>query len=59
MKLLMPRYVRLPKNEAELTDIVAGFKESWGFPCCGGATDGAHIFVSVPTELHIDHDNRK
>ena len=39
VKVLVPRYVRLPKNEDELTGIVEGFKQLWGFPC-GGAIDG-------------------
>ena len=58
VKLLMARYIQLPKNERELTDIVAGFKESWCFPC-SGAIDGTHIPVSVLSELDIDYYNRK
>ena len=59
VKLLMPKYIRLPKTENELNDLVAGFSDSWGFPNCGGAIDGSHIPVSPPSELHTDYYNRK
>ena len=59
LKLLMPRYVQLPKNKDQLSDIVTGFKKSWGFPLCGGAVDGSHIVVSVPSELYADYCYRK
>jgi hypothetical protein len=27
----------------ELKNVVRGYEETWGFPNCGGAIDGAHI----------------
>ena len=59
VKLLLPRYIRLPKTENELIDLVAGFRDSWGFPNCGGAIDGSHIPISAPSELRTDYYNRK
>ena len=58
VKLLVPRYVRLPRNEDELIYILTGFKQSRGFRC-GGAINGSHIPVSVPSKLRIDYYNRK
>ena len=59
VKVLMHQYVQLPKNEDQLCEIVTGFRRCWGFPCCGGAIDGSHIPVSVPSEVRIDYYNRK
>ena len=59
VKVLMPKYIRLPKTEDELVNIVAGFQDTWGFPNCMGALDGSHIPISTPSELRTDYYNRK
>jgi len=59
VELLMPKYIQLPRNNEELLELVKGFKDSWGFPNCGGAVDGCHIPISVATPLHTDYYNRK
>ena len=55
----MPKYIRFPKTENELNDVVAGFKESWEFPNCGGAIDESHIPISSPSQRRTDYYNRK
>ena len=42
VKVLMPKYIRLPKTEDELVNIVAGFQNTWRFPNCMDALDGSH-----------------
>jgi len=55
----MPTYIQLPRNDEELLELVRGYKQSWGFPNCGGAIDGCHIPISVANSLHTDYHNRK
>ena len=59
VQVLMPKYIRLPKTENELSDVVAGFNDMWGFPNCCGAIDGSHIPISAPCQLRTDYYNRK
>jgi len=51
VELLMPTYTQLPRSSEELSEMVKGFKQSWGFPNCGGAIDGRHISIFVATPL--------
>ena len=55
---LMHRFIRLPTG-AKLDEVVAGFRNRWGFPQCAGAVDGTHIPIIAPTEYHADYHNRK
>ncbi|XP_041376825.1 protein ANTAGONIST OF LIKE HETEROCHROMATIN PROTEIN 1-like [Gigantopelta aegis] len=57
-KYLMPKYVRIPKDQGFL-DILNGFEKVWGFPQCAGAIDGTHIPIIAPKEDHCDYYNRK
>ena len=43
----------------DLTNVIQGYQDSWGFPICGGAIDGTHIPIIGPVESHGDYLNRK
>ena len=43
----------------ELTEVIRGFKEKWGFVQCSGSIDGSHIPVIAPVMNHTDYYNRK
>lgn len=42
-----------------MNDVVQGFRDTWGFPNCGGSIDGSHIPKTAPVEFHTDYYNRK
>ncbi len=42
-----------------MNDVVAGFRNRWGFLQCAGAVDGTHITIIAPNEYHADNHNRK
>src|SRR5262249_14381516 len=52
---LRKRLLRFPKGD-QLTEVVRGFEEEWGFP---GAIDGTHIPICPPAENSRDYFNRK
>ena len=55
---MMHRFIRLPTGD-KLEEIVAGFRDRWGFPQCAGAVDGTHIPIIAPDEYNADYHNRK
>ena len=56
--ILMPRFIRLPTG-GKSDEVVAGFRNRWGFPQCAAAVDGTHIPIIAPNEYHADYHNRK
>lgn len=42
VKVLTPKYIGLSKTENQITDIVEGLRESWGFPNYAAAYNGSH-----------------
>ena len=56
-KLLL-LYISFPIGD-EVSEVVRGFKEKWGFPQCVGSVDGSHIPVTSPSMNHTDYYNRK
>ena len=55
---MQPLYIRIP-SETDLKDIIKSFRDSWGFPQCGGAIDGTHIGILAPPNNSSDYYNRK
>ena len=55
---LMPKYVRVPKNES-LQEIIDSVHCRWGFPQTVGAIDGIHIPILRPQESASDYYNWK
>jgi len=55
---LMTVYIAFPTGE-QLSEVVQGFKDKWGFPQCAGSIDGSHISVTPPAMNHTDYYNRK
>ena len=57
--VLGPQYIKLPKTENELEEVVQQFYSKHGFPQCFGAVDGTHIFLKQLNENATDFLNRK
>ena len=55
---LLKRYISIPTGD-NLTAVVTGFEDTWGFPQCAGAIDGSHIPIQAPGECPKDYYNRK
>ena len=53
------KYIRLPRTEDEVTDLVTHFFGSHGVPQCLGAIDGTHIPIKQPKSNSTDYINRK
>ena len=58
VKRLKSRYITIPKGD-DLKQVMATYKEKWGFPMCAGAIDGTHVPIKVPSQNHTDYVNRK
>ena len=58
VKVLMPKYIVFPKNDA-LKAVVVGFQHRLGFPQCAGVIDGSHIPIISPVDYPADYYNRK
>jgi len=58
LKKLKPKYISFPKGD-ELVQVIAHYKERWGFPMCAGAIDGTHIAIATPPHNHVAYVNRK
>ena len=58
VKRLKSRYITIPKGD-DLKQVMAIYKEKWGFPMCAGAIDGTHVPIKVPSQNHTDYVNRK
>ncbi|XP_044184761.1 protein ALP1-like [Acropora millepora] len=43
----------------ELVQVIAHYKERWGFPVCAGAINGTHIAIATPPHNHVAYVNRK
>ena len=56
---LMPKYIFLPKTEAEVTKVADGFCQKYQMPQCIGAIDGTHIPIKKPLINSTDYLNRK
>ena len=52
------RLLCLPKGD-DLKNVMAMYRQRWGFPMCAGAIDGTHIAIQAPPENHADYVNRK
>ena len=58
VRKLFRRYVCVPSGD-NLSEIIQGFAEIWGFPQCVEAIDGCHIPIQAPQECPKDYYNRK
>ena len=58
VKRLKLRYITIPKGD-DLKQVMASYKEKWGFPMCAGGIDGTHVPIKAPSENHTDYVNRK
>lgn len=58
LQKLKPKYISFPKGD-ELLQVIAHYKERWGFPMCAGAIDGTHIAIATPHHNHVAYVNRK
>ena len=47
LKRLKSRYVTIPKGD-HLKQVMATYKEEWGFPMCVGAIDGTNVPIKAP-----------
>ena len=56
---LGPKYIKLPRSEDEVAELVKNYEYFHGFPQCLGAIDGTHIDIKQPLENHTDFINRK
>ncbi|CAF5024372.1 unnamed protein product [Rotaria sp. Silwood1] len=52
------RYIKLPVGK-ELSEVIDGFRTTWGFPQCAGAIDGTHFAILAPVDNAADYYNRK
>ena len=57
MNVMFKDYVKMPSND-ELLRQLKYVEDKWGWPQFGGAIDGTHIPVRVPTEYQADYYNR-
>ena len=53
------KYIKLPRNEGEVNNLVTHFFNSYGVPQCLGAIDGTHIQIKQPSSNSTDYINRK
>lgn len=58
VKRLKSRYITIPKGD-DLKQVMATYKEKWGFPVCAGAIDGTHVPIKAPSQNHTYYVNRK
>lgn len=58
IRTLQSQFVSLPQGD-RLCEIVEGFKQTWGFPQCGGAIGDTHIPITAPSNNAKDYVNRK
>ena len=52
------KYIKLPRNEGEVNNLVTHFFNSYGVPQCLGAIDGTHIQIKQPSSNSTDYINR-
>ena len=58
LDVFMKDYIQFPTGN-KLDQVVDEFKTKWGVPQCFRATDGSHVPISAPSNLHTDYYNRK
>ncbi len=58
-KFLGPEYIKTPRTEAEVKDLVDNFYQAHGIPQCLGAIDCTHIEVKQPRVKPSDYINSK
>ena len=46
---LGPKFIKLPKTEDDVMELVRKFKERYLMPQCLGAVDGMHIEIKQPS----------
>lgn len=56
---LGPEYIKAPKTEAKVNELVANFYRTHGMPQCLGAIDCTHIEIRRPLSNSTDFINRK
>lgn len=55
---LGPEYIRTPRSEPEMNDLVVNFQQTHGMPQCLGAIDCTHIEIKRPHGQSADYINR-
>lgn len=55
---LGPDYIRTPRTEPEVKDLVFNFQQTHGMPQCLGAIDCTHIEIKQPLAKSTDYLNR-
>ena len=53
------KYIRLPRSEDEVCDLMKCFFNCYGIPQCLGAVDGTHIQIQQPKYNSTDYMNHK
>ena len=59
IKILGPKYLKIPSTIAEWTKISDQFNEKWQFPKCLGAVDGKHVAIQAPPGAGSKYFNYK
>ena len=56
---LGPKFIKLPKTENDVMELVRKFKEWYLMPQCLGAVDATHTEIKQPSLNSTDYLNRK
>lgn len=59
VRILLPRYVYVPRSRQEVQEKIDGFESRAGFPQVVGAVDGCHVPIIGPEQSPDDYINRK
>lgn len=59
VRILLPRYIYVPRSRQEVQEKIDGFESRAGFPQVVGAVDGCHVPIIGPEQSPDDYINRK